>query len=40
MLDAIVIGGGVVGIATAYQLVRQGASTLLIDRRDPGRATD
>ncbi len=38
--DAIVIGGGVVGMSTAYHLVREGARTLLIDRGDRGRATD
>ena len=38
--DAIVIGGGVVGASTAYHLVRAGARTLLVDRRDAGRATD
>ena len=38
--DAIVIGGGVVGASTAYHLVRDGARTLLVDRRDAGRATD
>ena len=38
--DAIIVGGGVVGASTAYHLVRAGAKTLLIDRRDPGRATD
>jgi D-amino-acid dehydrogenase len=37
--DAVVIGGGIVGAAAAYQLVRAGATTLLIDRQDPGRAT-
>src|SRR5262245_59049852 len=40
MYDAIVIGGGVVGNATAYHLVSRGAKTLLIDRHDQGRATD
>ena len=40
MYDAIIIGGGIVGISTAYQLVRSGLETLLLDRRDPGRATD
>lgn len=38
--DAIVVGGGVVGASTAYHLVRQGVRTLLVDRRDIGRATD
>lgn len=37
--DAIVIGGGVVGASAAYHLVRAGAKTLLLDRRDAGRAT-
>jgi glycine/D-amino acid oxidase-like deaminating enzyme len=38
--DAIVVGGGVVGMSAAYQLVRAGATTLLLDRADRGRATD
>lgn len=38
--DAIVVGGGLLGTATAYHLVRAGARTLLIDRAEPGRATD
>jgi D-amino-acid dehydrogenase len=38
--DVIVIGGGIVGTSTAYHLARGGAKTLLIDRRDAGRATD
>jgi D-amino-acid dehydrogenase len=40
MYDAIVLGGGIVGMATAYHLVCAGATTLLIDRGDRGRATD
>jgi len=40
MYDAIVVGGGVVGLATAYHLLRGGARTLLVDRADRGRATD
>ncbi len=38
--DAIVIGGGIVGTSTAYHLVCAGVRTLLVDRRDSGRATD
>src|SRR2546428_12144752 len=40
MYDVIVVGGGIVGMATAYHLVCAGAKTLLIDREDRGRATD
>lgn len=38
--DAIMVGGGVVGASTAWHLVREGARTLLVDRGDPGRASD
>jgi D-amino-acid dehydrogenase len=38
--DVIVVGGGIVGAATAYHLVCGGAKTLLIDREDVGRATE
>ncbi|HAA76706.1 TPA: hypothetical protein DCE37_16470 [Candidatus Latescibacteria bacterium] len=38
--DAVVIGGGVVGVATAYELVWLGVKTILIERQDVGRATD
>jgi D-amino-acid dehydrogenase len=38
--DAAVIGGGLLGMATAYHLVSAGARTLLVDRADVGRATD
>lgn len=40
MYDAIVIGGGIVGAASAYHLARAGVRTLLVDRHDAGRATD
>lgn len=40
MYDAIVIGGGVVGMSAAYHLAKGGAKTLLIDRHHTGRATD
>jgi D-amino-acid dehydrogenase len=38
--DAAVIGGGLVGSATAYELAKAGMRTVLYDRSDPGRATD
>ncbi|WP_224270662.1 NAD(P)/FAD-dependent oxidoreductase [Haloprofundus salinisoli] len=38
--EAIVVGGGIVGASTAYHLAREGVETLLVDRRDEGRATD
>jgi D-amino-acid dehydrogenase len=38
--DVVVVGGGMVGTATAYELGRAGARTLLVDRADAGRATD
>jgi D-amino-acid dehydrogenase len=38
--DVVVVGGGLVGASLAYELVSAGADTVLVDRRDPGRATD
>lgn len=35
-----VVGGGIVGSATAHRLAREGVDTVLFDRRDEGRATD
>ena len=40
MYDAIVVGGGIVGMSIAYHLVCEKAKTLLVDRLDDGRATD
>jgi D-amino-acid dehydrogenase len=37
--DATVIGGGVVGMATAWHLAQDGVRTLLLDRADEGRAS-
>ncbi len=39
MGEVIVIGGGVVGSAAAYQLIRNGQAVTLIDRTDDGQAT-
>lgn len=38
--DAAVVGGGLVGAALAYELAAAGASVVLVDRHDRGRATD
>jgi len=38
--SVVVVGGGLVGMSLAYELVAAGADTILIDRHDPGRATD
>jgi D-amino-acid dehydrogenase len=38
--DVVVVGGGLLGSALAYELVTAGADTVLVDRHDPGRATD
>ncbi|MDQ8727693.1 FAD-dependent oxidoreductase [Bradyrhizobium sp. LHD-71] len=34
---AVVIGGGIVGVSTAWHLLRRGADVTLIDRDEPGR---
>ncbi len=38
--DVVVVGGGLVGTSTAYELAGLGADTVVIDEHDPGRATD
>jgi D-amino-acid dehydrogenase len=38
--DAVVVGGGLVGAALAYELTTAGATVALVDRHDRGRATD
>lgn len=40
MVDAIVIGGGIIGSSVAYHLEREGLETVLLDRNDAGRATE
>ena len=37
--DVIIIGGGFLGVSTAYQLARSGASTLLLEKGDIGSGT-
>ncbi|MDC9822772.1 FAD-dependent oxidoreductase [Devosia sp. ZB163] len=38
-MDSIVIGGGMVGVATALALQERGRNVLLLDRRRPGQET-
>lgn len=40
MKKVIVIGSGILGASTAYQLAKKGAEVLIIDRKDKGQATD
>lgn len=40
MKKVIVIGAGILGASAAYQLAVMGAEVLIIDRQDPGQATD
>ncbi|WP_458122367.1 NAD(P)/FAD-dependent oxidoreductase [Paenibacillus sp. Z6-24] len=40
MKKVIVIGAGILGASTAYQLARSGADVHIIDRQDQGQATD
>lgn len=40
MKKYIIIGSGILGASTAYQLAKMGVDVLLIDRKDPGQATD
>ncbi|WP_462413348.1 NAD(P)/FAD-dependent oxidoreductase [Neobacillus sp. Marseille-QA0830] len=40
MKKIIVVGAGILGASTAYHLARFGAEVFIVDRRDPGQATD
>lgn len=40
MKSYIVIGAGILGASTAYHLAKSGADVTVIDRQDPGQATD
>ena len=35
-MHVVVIGGGVIGLTTAYHLIREGASVTLVDARQTG----
>jgi D-amino-acid dehydrogenase len=39
MKKVIIIGGGILGASTAYELIKLGADVTLIDREDAGQAT-
>ena len=38
--DVVVVGGGLVGAASAYEFARDGHRVVVVDRHDAGRATD
>ncbi|WP_311083275.1 FAD-binding oxidoreductase [Paenibacillus polymyxa] len=40
MKKVIVIGAGILGASTAYQLAKMGANVIIVDRKDKGQATD
>lgn len=40
MNQIIIIGAGILGASTAYQLAKSGAKVIVIDRMDKGQATD
>ncbi|KZE72532.1 oxidoreductase [Paenibacillus jamilae] len=40
MKKVIVIGAGILGASTAYQLAKMGTNVILVDRKDKGQATD
>ncbi|MFD1928496.1 NAD(P)/FAD-dependent oxidoreductase [Sporosarcina siberiensis] len=40
MKQYIIIGAGILGTSAAYQLAKSGVSVTVIDREEPGRATD
>lgn len=37
--DVLVVGGGILGLSTAYHLAREGMRVIVVDRTDAGQAT-
>ncbi|HEV2314008.1 MAG TPA: FAD-dependent oxidoreductase [Candidatus Acidoferrales bacterium] len=35
--DTVVVGGGIIGVSLAFELLRRGQSVLVLDRQEPGR---
>ncbi|RFU64526.1 FAD-binding oxidoreductase [Peribacillus saganii] len=40
MSKIIIVGAGILGASTAYQLTKRGAEVVIVDRKDKGQATD
>lgn len=40
MQKFIIVGAGILGASTAYQLAKRGAEVIIVDRKDKGQATD
>ncbi|MBE1554038.1 NAD(P)/FAD-dependent oxidoreductase [Sporosarcina limicola] len=40
MKEIMIIGAGILGASTAYHLAKAGTSVTVVDRQDPGQATD
>ncbi|MBN8210927.1 FAD-binding oxidoreductase [Bacillus sp. NTK071] len=39
-MKTIIIGSGILGASTAYHLAKEGADVTIVDRQEPGQATD
>ncbi|WP_347549911.1 FAD-binding oxidoreductase [Pseudalkalibacillus hwajinpoensis] len=40
MKSTIIIGSGILGASTAYHLAKEGAKVIIVDRQEPGQATE
>ncbi|GAE34851.1 D-amino acid dehydrogenase small subunit [Halalkalibacter akibai JCM 9157] len=40
MKPYIIVGAGIIGASAAYHLAKKGVNVLLVDRQEPGKATD